>query len=195
MAPTLASRSSSAPGPNSTPTARASAWTTAPSSSASPPPSASAKSAFFSHHLANERLRSTGAAVMRTAVSSGFTDWSSSWRSSTRLRVVSALPVTVSARKLTSFSHTTRLPPNIGSVCTASRNRFTADSTSSTLAAKPFTISCENSSTVSPEISANRFVPMRPTRKSSWPQMKEKLRVAAAGMRGQFGSGFSGGST
>ena len=40
--------------------------------------------------------------------------------------MLSARPVTVSARKLTSFSQTTRLPPNMETVWTLSRKRFMA---------------------------------------------------------------------
>ena len=114
----------------------------------------SVKSAAVSHHFRNARRRSTGAAVMMTATSSGFTPASSACRSSTCRSVLSARPVTVSARKLTSFSHTTRRPPNSEIVCTASRNRFIAASTSATLLAKPFSTSRENSSATSPASAA-----------------------------------------
>ena len=80
---------------------------------------------------------------------SGSTEARSSWRSSTSLRVLSARPVTESARKLTSLNQTTRLPPNMETVCTLSRKRFTADSTSPTLLAKPLMISRANSSVTS----------------------------------------------
>ena len=73
-------------------------------------------------------------------------------------------PVTLSARKLTSLSQTTRLPPNIETVCTLSRKRFKAASTSPMLAAKPLTVSWANSSVRSAVRPAKRSAPIRPTR-------------------------------
>jgi hypothetical protein len=75
------------------------------------------------------------------------------------------LPVTVSARKLTSFSQTTRLPPNIGTVCTASRKRFTAEFDLVDVAAKPLMTRARTRPAASPE-SIHRIAPAptRPTR-------------------------------
>ena len=58
----------------------------------------------------NARRRSTGAAVITTATSSGFTAASSACRSSTCRSVPSPRPVTESARNVTSLNQTTRLP-------------------------------------------------------------------------------------